>query len=475
MRVEPLKVTAVAVSPSSLTELGLEKGKEGVSFAQTLESVVGHLAKTAVAVEPEEPRETASAASLTYSPDYCLQMILQAELAAGGVNPLPAVPQTQAQATQAQDASAAIVEQATLTVVEPAKGESYVIDSFANPIEPWPREGARFIPPEWRRTASLPVDTILPPGLAPRPHTELSLPQVTPASVELPIASDVLLQPKVAEQANFSAVAKSETIPLPAEPTLSALHTGFAAQTGTPMLVAEQVPLARVEVQSAPEVSLHPKVAEQANLSAVAKSEPLPLPAAQVVVAPSNDSVAQPSAQVPVAEYVASAPVVPAPVVPAREGFRITRPALQTAPDTNISDLSGTNAATSAPTPLTPREVVAPAFVQRLNMEIISFAAHPTRPELTLEITPPEYGKVIVSAERERGGQVVVRLVAETPQAKMALIEQLPKSTPSLEVRVYTADEYREQHEAKHREQSRERQEQPERQGRREDRVEFKI
>ncbi|MBS3872626.1 MAG: hypothetical protein KGZ92_04990 [Firmicutes bacterium] len=475
MRVEPLKVTAVAVSPSSLTELGLEKGKEGVSFAQTLESVVGHLAKTAVAVEPEEPRETASAASLTYSPDYCLQMILQAELAAGGVNPLPAVPQTQAQATQAQDASAAIVEQATLTVVEPAKGESYVIDSFANPIEPWPREGARFIPPEWRRTASLPVDTILPPGLAPRPHTELSLPQVTPASVELPIASDVLLQPKVAEQANFSAVAKSETIPLPAEPTLSALHTGFAAQTGTPMLVAEQVPLARVEVQSAPEVSLHPKVAEQANLSAVAKSEPLPLPAAQVVVAPSNDSVAQPSAQVPVAEYVASAPVVPAPVVPAREGFRITRPALQTAPDTNISDLSGTNATTSAPTPPTPREVVAPAFVQRLNMEIISFAAHPTRPELTLEITPPEYGKVIVSAERERGGQVVVRLVAETPQAKMALIEQLPKSTPSLEVRVYTADEYREQHEAKHREQSRERQEQPERQGRREDRVEFKI
>ena len=377
MRVEPLKVTAVAVSPSSLTELGLEKGKEGVSFAQTLESVVGHLAKTAVAVEPEEPRETASAASLTYSPDYCLQMILQAELAAGGVNPLPAVPQTQAQATQAQDASAAIVEQATLTVVEPAKGESYVIDSFANPIEPWPREGARFIPPEWRRTASLPVDTILPLGLAPRPHTELSLPQVTPASVELPIASDVLLQPKVEEQANFSAVAKSETIPLPAEPTLSALHTGFAAQTGTPMLVAEQVPLARVEVQSAPEVSLHPKVAEQANLSAVAKSEPLPLPAAQVVVAPSNDSVAQPSAQVPVAEYVASAPVVPAPVVPAREGFRITRPALQTAPDTNISDLSGTNAATSAPTPLTPREVVAPAFVQRLNMEIISLPSSP--------------------------------------------------------------------------------------------------
>ncbi|MBS4054443.1 MAG: hypothetical protein KGZ64_06690, partial [Thermaerobacter sp.] len=304
MRVEPLKVTAVAVSPSSLTELGLEKGKEGVSFAQTLESVVGHLAKTAVAVEPEEPRETASAASLTYSPDYCLQMILQAELAAGGVNPLPAVPQTQAQATQAQDASAAIVEQATLTVVEPAKGESYVIDSFANPIEPWPREGARFIPPEWRRTASLPVDTILPPGLAPRPHTELSLPQVTPASVELPIASDVLLQPKVAEQANFSAVAKSETIPLPAEPTLSALHTGFAAQTGTPMLVAEQVPLARVEVQSAPEVSLHPKVAEQANFSAVAKSEPLPLPAEPTLSALHTGFAAQTGTPMLVAEQV---------------------------------------------------------------------------------------------------------------------------------------------------------------------------
>jgi len=127
----------------------------------------------------------------------------------------------------------------------------------------------------------------------------------------------------------------------------------------------------------------------------------------------------------------------------------------------------------SAP-PLT-MEPLAPTFMQNLQTEIISFASHPTRPELTLEITPPEYGKVIVSAERESGGQVVVRLITETPQAKAALLEHLPRITPTLEVRVYTAEEYRDYRDEQPREQAREHREPPSKQGKREERVEFKI
>jgi len=138
-------------------------------------------------------------------------------------------------------------------------------------------------------------------------------------------------------------------------------------------------------------------------------------------------------------------------------------------------DIAGTATPTQRSAPTLAMEPLAPTFMQNLQTEIISFAAHPTRPELTLEITPPEYGKVIVSAERERGGQVVVRLITETPQAKAALLEHLPRSTPTLEVRVYTAEEYRDYRDEQPREQAREHREQPSRQGKQEERVEFKI
>ncbi|MBT9136830.1 MAG: hypothetical protein DDT34_01916 [Firmicutes bacterium] len=86
---------------------------------------------------------------------------------------------------------------------------------------------------------------------------------------------------------------------------------------------------------------------------------------------------------------------------------------------------------------------VSPAFIRELSAEIIAFAQNPTRATLTLEVTPREYGRVIVSAEMEQG-VAIIRLVTETVAAKIALLENLPRPTPTLEVRIYTADEYRE-------------------------------
>jgi len=158
-----------------------------------------------------------------------------------------------------------------------------------------------------------------------------------------------------------------------------------------------------------------------------------------------------------------------------REAYSPKARSSYAATDNRQLDIAGTTAHTQRSAPPLTMEPLAPTFMQSLQTEIISFAAHPTRPELTLEITPPEYGKVIVSAERESGGQVVVRLITETPQAKAALLEHLPRSTPTLEVRVYTAEEYREHRDERQKEQTGERREQPAKQGKREERVEFKI
>jgi len=88
-------------------------------------------------------------------------------------------------------------------------------------------------------------------------------------------------------------------------------------------------------------------------------------------------------------------------------------------------------------------ERLTPGFLRTLRAEIISFVTQPDRSSITLEITPPEYGKVLINASQEQGLSVI-RLVAETHAAKIALLEHMPKPTASLEVRVYTAEEYRE-------------------------------
>jgi len=111
------------------------------------------------------------------------------------------------------------------------------------------------------------------------------------------------------------------------------------------------------------------------------------------------------------------------------------------------SESNGQLAALPSPQGLTYADSsIAPVFLRALRTEILSFATRPDRASLTLEITPPEYGKIVISAEQEQGVSVI-RLVTETAAAKVALLEYLPKPMPTLEVRVYTADEYRESNE----------------------------
>ena len=75
-----------------------------------------------------------------------------------------------------------------------------------------------------------------------------------------------------------------------------------------------------------------------------------------------------------------------------------------------------------------PLPVVSAQSLQQLRTEIISFSNNPIRPTITLEVSPPEYGRVMVSAERDAGGQVIVRLIVETPAAKEAMAQQLPQA-----------------------------------------------
>ena len=100
-----------------------------------------------------------------------------------------------------------------------------------------------------------------------------------------------------------------------------------------------------------------------------------------------------------------------------------------------------------AVTPSSP--VVSAETLQQLRTEIISFSNNPIRPTITLEVSPPEYGRVVVSAERDPQGLVTVRLIVETPAAKQAMAQQLPQvfagaASTSTTVTVLTTEEYQE-------------------------------
>jgi len=92
---------------------------------------------------------------------------------------------------------------------------------------------------------------------------------------------------------------------------------------------------------------------------------------------------------------------------------------------------------------------ISPESLQQLRTEVVTYSNNPSRPSVTLEITPPEYGRVMVRAETTPQGQVTIRLVVETPLIKEAVLQQLPPAlagstaTPTT-VAVYTAEEYQE-------------------------------
>ncbi|KAF0195872.1 MAG: hypothetical protein FD169_1172 [Bacillota bacterium] len=93
--------------------------------------------------------------------------------------------------------------------------------------------------------------------------------------------------------------------------------------------------------------------------------------------------------------------------------------------------------------------VVSAESLQQLRTEIISYSNNPVRPMVTIEVSPPEYGRIVVSAKRDAQGQVTVRLVVETPAAKEALAQQLPQAFAgatysSTTISIFTMEEYHE-------------------------------
>jgi len=83
-----------------------------------------------------------------------------------------------------------------------------------------------------------------------------------------------------------------------------------------------------------------------------------------------------------------------------------------------------------------------------LRTEIISFAQSPNRPQIVLEIHPPEYGRVLVRAEQGAEGVVTVRLVVESVAVKEQVLLHLHRLPTPATVEVMTFDEYREQSES---------------------------
>jgi len=77
-------------------------------------------------------------------------------------------------------------------------------------------------------------------------------------------------------------------------------------------------------------------------------------------------------------------------------------------------------------------------------MEVVSFVESPSRPQITLEIHPPEYGRVLVTAESGEGG-VTVRLVVESTFVKEQVLMHLQRFPVPAEVEIMTYEEYREQ------------------------------
>lgn len=105
--------------------------------------------------------------------------------------------------------------------------------------------------------------------------------------------------------------------------------------------------------------------------------------------------------------------------------------------------------------------------MELLRTEIISFANNPTRPTVTLEIAPPEYGRVTVAAESDVAGRVTVRLVVDNQVVKEAIGQQVQplfagtsQNSPTT-VAVFTTEEYQQ-----YREQQRERNQDGNRKGR---------
>ena len=500
MKIEPAKVVAALANMALPAEQGVEKGKEGLSFAKTMENIMGLLEKAepplSLAQSNDETATTDGEVTASFSPDIDLHTILLTTLGQVAATPVPNGHEirTAHSATAYETAEVpTLAPTPTLSALPPAVNPVFLTPIATTVVESYPDEQGPLLPRD-----SIPPVRVEPMGavtanpLPIRPLvTSFSAELKAPLPLDAPVALKaqvVSAEPPLAAVGELSKVTPQSSVEPTGLTTMPRLQTemvSMAAHPTRPELTLAATPPFSALVstkQNAPRVVLTPKasVAPSAHPSLDAQvfsaEQSLPAAALPAAALPAAAllTVQEPSTALPLLREYGQAMVTATPPE-AREVYPPRARSSYSATDNLQFDMPGIAASLQGGAPSLITEPPAPTFMQRLKTEIISFAAHPTRPELTLEITPPEYGKVIVSAEQERGGQVVVRLITETPQAKTALLEHLPRSTPTLEVRVYTAEEYRDYRDERQKEQGRERQEQPARQSKREERVEFKI
>ncbi|MBS3984551.1 MAG: hypothetical protein KGZ66_02970 [Selenomonadales bacterium] len=144
-----------------------------------------------------------------------------------------------------------------------------------------------------------------------------------------------------------------------------------------------------------------------------------------------------------------------------RAETRTTQPSSSADAATNTPPQLGEGTQVHARGTIPPSPPVSEASLQALRMEIVSFVQSPSRPQVTLEIHPPEYGRVLVSGEVDPQGNVAVRLVVENNAVKEHVLLHLQRFPVPAEVEIMTFEEYREHGESRGRERREESPRQP--------------
>jgi hypothetical protein len=79
-----------------------------------------------------------------------------------------------------------------------------------------------------------------------------------------------------------------------------------------------------------------------------------------------------------------------------------------------------------------------------LRAAVVSYVNAPGRAELVLNLTPPDYGQVVVRAQAAGNGQTVITLIVENAAVRAALLPQLPPVSANVVLELYTREEYAE-------------------------------
>ena len=277
----------------------------------------------------------------------------------------------------------------------------------------------------------------------------------------IPIPTEVKAVPNLEQQTNGAANAQIEAL-------LKALPQGTTVEQLLLNLPKESSAMSALLIELRKDLDIDPKVATISDTSIDApemagESANLIKPEAKALpeVKPLDNDIteASPEGQTKTADTVLPLTQVPSQASLAQSsqqnGSSLSQ---QPRPETNprpqhveasVPVASGEVPQASLPAVTTSLPVVSAETLQQLRTEIISFSNNPIRPTITLEVSPPEYGRVVVSAERDPQGLVTVRLVVETPAAKQAMAQQLPQvfagaASTSTTVTVLTTEEYQE-------------------------------